>query len=285
MKIAHLILCHTNPAQLERLIKRLQHKDAWFYIHVDSKAAIEPFQYLETLPNAVLVKNRIPVYWGGYSIIQATLNGFTEILQSRVGHDYINLLSGQDYPIKNTEAIHSFFAANPGKIFMHALSVMHEWKEAIPRITKYHLVNFHFPGRYKVERIINRVMPERKFPGTLVPVGRSQWLTITPEHAKYILDYMVANRGFTRFFKLSWAPDEMVFQTILYNSPYKDSIVNDNLRYIDWSQGGASPKILTMEDAEQLSQSDKLFARKFNFAESEILTYLDELNVATKRLP
>lgn len=278
MKIAHLILCHSNPGQIERLIRRLQHPDAWFYIHVDNKAMLEPFLPLEALPNTVLVKNRVDVYWGGYSIVQATLNGFTEILASGISFSYINLMSGQDYPIKSTNDIHSFFAANPDKAFMHTLSVMQEWQEAIPRITKYHLVNFHFPGRYKVEKVINTIMPSRRFPGSLTPVGRSQWLTITSEQTAYILNYLATNKQFVNFFKLSWAPDEMIFQTILYNSPFKNNIVNNNLRYIDWSQGGASPKLLRMEDADALRASDKLFARKFNPAEdSAILDYLDKI--------
>ena len=279
MKIAHLILCHANLDQLERLIGRLQHPDAWVYIHVDNKAPIEPFLRLQSLPNVVLVKNRVEVYWGGYSIVQATLNGFAEILSSGIGFNYINLMSGQDYPIKSTEYIHKFLAENPGKAFMHTLSVMHEWQEAIPRITKYHLVNFHFPGRYKVEKVINTIMPSRRFPGSLTPVGRSQWLTITPAQAAYIINYLADNKQFTNFFKLSWAPDEMIFQTILYNSPYKDNIVNDNLRYIDWSQGGASPKLLTMSDADALTKSEKLFARKFNPAtDSAILDHLDKIS-------
>ena len=71
----------------------------------------------------------------------------------------------------------------------------------------------------------------------------------------------------------------MIFQTILHNSPHKVAIVNDNLVYTDWSAGGASPKVLTMGDADKLLSSDKLFARKFSVsADSEILDYLDKHN-------
>ena len=278
MKIAHLILCHSNPSQLERLVKRLLHNDAWIYIHLDNKAAIAPFLHLQELPNVIFVKKRVNVYWGGYSIIQATLNGFTEILASGLTFDYINLLSGQDYPIKSTATIHQFLANNPGKAFMHTLSVEHEWQEAIPRIAKYHLANVNFPGKYRVERLINAVMPKRKLPLALIPVGRSQWFTVTPTHIAYIVDYLSSNKQVVDFFKLSWAPDEMIFQTVLYNSIYKNDIINDNLRYIDWSAGGASPKVLTMADAAALKNSDKLFARKFNpDVDSAILDYLDKI--------
>jgi hypothetical protein len=35
MKLAHLILAHNQPKQLERLLKRLQHNNADIYIHLD----------------------------------------------------------------------------------------------------------------------------------------------------------------------------------------------------------------------------------------------------------
>ena len=278
MKIAHLLLTHANPAQIKRLIDRLQHPDAYFFIHVDLKAAIEPFTKLLNQPNIYFIKNRIKVYWGGYSIVQATINSFEEILSFDNKFGYINLISGQDYPLKNVNFIHSFFKSNPGKAFMHFLSIEHEWKEALPRVTKYHLANYHFPGQYKLEGLINKIMPPRKLPKDMVAVGRSQWFTIKPECAAYIVNYLKENNSVRRFFTLSWAPDEMIFQTILFNSPFKNDMVNDNLLYVDWSQGGASPKVLKMEDADKMIQSGKFFARKFNpEIDSKVLDYLDSI--------
>jgi hypothetical protein len=41
MKVAHLIITYTNPAQTARMIKRMQHPDFDFYIHVDAKFPID----------------------------------------------------------------------------------------------------------------------------------------------------------------------------------------------------------------------------------------------------
>ena len=278
MKIAHLVLTHANPEQLGRLIKRLKHADAHFFVHIDLKSGIEPFLAPGADPHVHFIKNRVKVYWGGYSIVQATLNGFREILDCGILFDYINLMSGQDYPVKSTEEIHAFFEDNPGRAFMHTLSVENEWQEAIPRITRYHLANVNFPGKYRAEQLINSVMPKRKFPMDMTPVGRSQWFTITPANAAFIIGYLEKHPSIRRFFMLSWAPDEMIFQTILHNSPFRTEMVNDNLRYVDWSAGGASPKVLTIDDADKLAKSGKLFARKFSPDKSaELLDYLDRL--------
>jgi hypothetical protein len=71
-------------------------------------------------------------------------------------------------------------------------------------------------------------------------------------------------------------PDESFFQTILINSRLADRIVNDDLRYIDWSEGRASPRILTSDDLDSLLASGDLFARKFDARVDErVLDMLD----------
>ncbi len=263
MKIAHLLLIHENPSQLKRLIQRLAHPDAEFYIHVDLKTDINPFLYLQS-KDVKFIVNRVNVHWGAYSIVQATVNSLEEILKSDYNYDYINLLSGQDYPLKSTEAIHDFFKNNPNKAFMHTLSVENEWQEAIPRLTKYHLSNYTFSGKYTLEKWLNFLLPSRKMPNNLIAVGRSQWFSISSQHAEYMVTYLQENKHVKRFFELTWGSDEFVFQTILFNSIYQKDMVNDNLRYIDWSEGKASPKTFTMNDLPNLLGSGQLFARKFS---------------------
>lgn len=281
MRIAHLLLVHEYTPQLQRLVKKLQHEEADIYIHVDLKAPIEQFSMLK-MPRVFFVNNRVKVYWGSFSIVQATLNGFQAILASGKGYGYINLLSGQDYPLQPVETIHDFFDKHPGKAFMEYYTVTDVWTEAIPRITQYHLADYTFTGRYAVEKMMNKVLPQRKMPYGLTAVGRSQWFSIAPAFAQYILEYIKTNPRIVRFFKLSWAPDELFFQTILYNSPHKDKMVNNNLRYVDWSEKKASPKTFTAADLPVLTSSGKLYARKFN--EKVDKAVLDELDLITRKV-
>ncbi|QEC66637.1 beta-1,6-N-acetylglucosaminyltransferase [Panacibacter ginsenosidivorans] len=281
MKIAHLILAHNQPDQLTRLITRLSHKDADCFIHIDAKTSLEAFKKISQLQNVFIIDKRVKITWGSYSIVQATLNGLSNIIASNKNYDYINLLSGQDYPLKAAVEIHQFLRERKGKLFMEYYSIEQEWKEAIPRIKKYHLTDYNIPGKHKLERLINTIFPSRKMPQKLIPVGRSQWFTITLESAKYIISYLKKNPDVSQFFRLTWAPDEMIFQTILYSSPFNAAMVNNNLRYIDWSEGKASPKTFTINDLETLQGSGKLFARKFNADNDEkILTALDELTMS-----
>ena len=60
--------------------------------------------------------------------------------------------------------------------------------------------------------------------------------------------------------------DEMFVQTAIMNSPYADTVVNNNLRYTDWSESDqpGAPKTFTMKDYDAIVSSGKLFARKFD---------------------
>lgn len=116
MRIAHLILTHKNPGQLERLLDALEHPGFTFYIHIDKKADQQAFSYLSARKNVRFVRKRTRIYWAGYGTIQATINGFLDILPEN--YDYINVISGQDFPIKPAAYIYDYLCRSKGKEFM-----------------------------------------------------------------------------------------------------------------------------------------------------------------------
>ena len=95
---------------------------------------------------------------------------------------------------------------------------------------------------------------------------------------QYLLDFLESHPELDRFWRYTWGSDEFFIHTVMMNSSYKKDIIRESGRYIDWSQGGANPKILTKEDFEDLKNSDKLFARKFDMSiDTEILDLLDNI--------
>ncbi len=275
MKIAHFVMIHQFPKQIERLLKSLKHTDAKFYIHVDKKSDINQFLYLKNDYNIHFINNRVNVAWGTFSVVEAMLNGIAEIIEDDE-FTYINTLSGQDYPIKKIDEIHQFLSKNIEKGYMHYESV-EEWIESKDRFHKYDFGSLNFPGKYALQNFLNLFVYKRTLPNNLKPFGRSQWFTLTPAMCKYVLNYLQEHESVKKFFKLSWGADETLFQTILCNSHFKDLLINNNQRYIDWSERKANPKILKMEDAEAISKSDKLFARKFDEKiDAGILDYIDQ---------
>jgi hypothetical protein len=77
------------------------------------------------------------------------------------------------------------------------------------------------------------------------------------------------------FFRHVDIPDEMIFQTVLVNSELAGSVVNDNLRYIDWTRV-LGPALLEARDLPALGASPKLFARKFDVShDADVLDLID----------
>lgn len=277
MQLAHLILAHSRPKQLERLINRLTYPGNDIYIHLDKKTDIEPFEYLKNIPNVFFITSRVGISWGSYNMVEATIASFKEIINSGINYKFVNFLSGQDYLVKSIKKFNDYLDKHQDSIFMSYLDIETQWPEAIPRITQYHFNNYNIKGRFFVQKIINKILPDRVFPDSLTPVGRSQWFTIPLECVKYILDYWYGNKKLQNFIAMTWAPDEFIFQTILYNSKYRPNMVNDNLRYMKWSPGSTGPDLLKIDHLDLILSSKKFFARKFDDdQDSVILDRIDQ---------
>ncbi|MCJ8211372.1 beta-1,6-N-acetylglucosaminyltransferase [Mucilaginibacter sp. RS28] len=273
-KIAYLILAHESPAGVFRLINKLQSPRSVFFIHVDLKTNLAPF--ITGAPDNVLfIKKRARINWGSYRMVQATINGLTEICDSKYDIGRIVLLSETTYPLMAIGSISHFFDNNEPVNFV-TVNTAPQWPDGEIRVKSIYLDNFNFKGRYLLQRILNWLLPQRIIPSNLTIAGGSQWFAITREAAAYCIEFVKHNPAFCRLFKYSWAPDESFFQTILYNSPLKATIVSDDLLYTDWSEHKASPKILTLADAERILSSGKLFARKFPMKDDGIIALIDE---------
>lgn len=280
MKTAHLILTHKNPRQLERLLDALEHPDFHFFIHIDKKADIQPFLYLAEKPRVQFIKKRTKIYWAAWGTIQATINGFEEILPG--GYDYVNVISGQDFLIKPAAALHRHLLDGRGKEYITCHSIDVEWMGVGSRVWEYHLINWRIPGRHRLEKLITRLLPRRKFPLPHKFVGRANWFTLSAEAIAFCLDFLKQHPEVIRYYKYCWGADEFIFSTILYNSHFKPRL-RDNLVYVDWSgMDHGHPKILSSADFEQLKSVSHFFARKFDMDKDEKIFSLLEEYIAKK---
>ena len=279
--MAHIIMAYKDPSQVERLVKKMSHPGFDFYIHIDSKFDMAPFEYLQQIPRVYMIKKRGKVRWAGFSFTQSLLDAVEEVLTSGRQYDIINSMSGQDYPLKSNDYFYKFFEERTKNNFLAIEEFGSDWwTEAEQRIVEYHMTDFDFKGRYRFQFLINRILPRRKFPYgyTLYGSNRATWWTINAECAAYVVNFIKENPAIRKFAKYTWAPDEYLIPTIIMNSSFKDSVIHDNYRYLDWSKGGANPKILTVDDFEALKKTDKLLARKFDIKiDTAILDMLDEI--------
>ena len=201
MKIAHLIFVHKDPEQLERLLQRILSVNSDIYIHVDKKVNINSFKSVSNYPNIFFIKNRISINWANYTMVEAILTGLEEIVNSDKEYSHINLLSGQDHPLRKIEEFEKHLANHEGKSFIQFLSIKDEWHDAKERLTKYSLGDWKIPFKYIIQDFINKYLPSRIVPNKLEPFGWSSWFTITPISVKYVLNYLKSNPNVKNYFK------------------------------------------------------------------------------------
>ena len=280
MKVATLITAFKSPRQLEKMLHAMEHPEFYVFIHLDKKIDIRPFNHLAKLPRVTFIKNRVLCNWGGFSFVKAYLTALEEILLLGQSFDFYNLMSGQDYPIKPMQYIADFLANNLGKNFI-SYDEDHKkdwWAHAVSRYELYHFTDLRFKGKYFAQKIINNLTPKRKFPLPIKLYGScdSSWWTITEASAKYLVKFRHEQVELFKFMRFTWAPDEFIIATIIMNSPYKEDVINNNLRLIRWQEDSPNPLVLKRKDFETLIKSEKLFARKFDMAVDEkILNDLD----------
>lgn len=280
MRIAHIIITHKYPVQLARLVRRLQHPQSDIYVHVDKKVDIAPFKSLKPLQDVFFIEKRVKINWGGNSTLMAMVQSVQEITSMKRKYDFINLISGQDYPLKNAQKMYEFFQQHPGYNFISYDECRGSewWQAAVARYQKYHFTDLSIKWKYALQSMINRIMPLRKFPANLHLHGgnKSAWWTISGECASYMVREILENRRLLKFLKYCWGTDEFAIATLIMNSEFRKTTINNNYRYIDWSEGNSHPKSLARADVPELAKSDMLFARKFDSEiDSEVLDWID----------
>lgn len=276
MKVVHVILMHKNPDQVVRMIKRLWHPDAFFCIHIDSKSKTISGAEFAGIENVHLLTPRLRVDWGCFNTVQAMLDCMRAVLDSGLAFNYVNFLSGQDYPIKPAEDFFAYLKQNPGGEYIGNWAYDDVYEDFI-RVRKYYFNAYSFPGKTLLQRSVNKALPDRRFPNDFNIRKGQQWFALTKEAAAYVLDFVEANPRFARFFNWVHIPDEFFFQTILYNSPFRSAIRNESLHFTDWSEKKKHPRLLGRNDLDALLSSPLFFARKFDATEdASILDALDE---------
>ncbi len=284
MRIAYVILAHQLPEQLVRLVRRLNTPNALFLIHVNRRSDDAVYRAaragLAELDSVVFLR-RHKLYWGGFGHVRATIEGLDELHRRSAQFDYVALLTGQDYPIKPVSVIERTLAESSGRSFMAYDRLPGGWEDGMKRITDWHSRRIGVPRGWHLQLPIRR-----RFPLGLVPYGGSSYWWLSREAVDYVRRFVVEQPGFYRFFKHVDVPDEIFFHTVLMNSPLRDSVVNDELRHVDWTRDPL-PAIFAAGDLETLRRSPKLLARKFDSTfDAEILDLIDsELLVEARPSP
>ena len=289
MKHAYLIMAHTDFKLLEVLVSMLDDPRNDIYIHVDKKVPMNNLSISAKNSKIYILKDRIAVYWGHYSQIEAEMLLFETAFNKQI-YSYYHLLSGVDLPIKKQDYIHHFFYENFGREFVGFWNNCDS--EASYRVSYYHpFMKYERNSKDYLQiivskirklgiRIQNKIDFKRENKEIYWKKGPN-WVSVTNEFCGYLLS---KKEWIKERFKYTQNADEVFLQSIIWNSPYRERIYNPNvvdsgcMREIDWERGTiTSPYTWRISDLNRLMSSDKLFARKFsNNIDKDIILRISE---------
>lgn len=279
-RIAYYIATYKEPERVVRLVNRVQSASDFMYIHFDKMIGAERFEEWKRIiekkcPNKnIKIVSKFRCKWGSFGSVDAVLTAIN--YYEDFDYDYFIYLTGDCYPLKSPEYIKKVLdGQNCAFMEFFKLPYAGWWHGGLNRINS----RFYFVpiSRYPYVWVVHLPRLKKGLPYGLQPYGGHGGACLPKRHCSYIAQYVKENPQLMNFFKRSFAPDEMFFETILLNSPFKSEVVNDCKKYVDFSENKPHPKNLTKADLERLKESGKLFARKFTTGVDDgILDIIDQ---------
>ncbi|XP_043284681.1 xylosyltransferase oxt [Venturia canescens] len=281
VKIAFLLTVNGRASrQVKRLINVLYHPSHLYYIHVDAR---QDYLYREMLDvektcranNIKVAKGigrRHASIWGGASLLTTLLSSAQEMLKHPHHWDFLVNLSESDFPIKRNDQLTDFLTWNRGLNFVKS-----HGREVQRFITKQGLDKSFVECEARMWRV-----GDRKLPKGIQIDGGSDWVALSRDFVEYVAkpnpDALVA--GLVEIFKYTLLPAESFFHTVLRNSRFCDTYVDNNLHVTNWKRKlgckcqykavvdwcGCSPNDFKLEDFARIrntAERNLFFARKF----------------------
>lgn len=273
-----LILAHEDPDMLQRIVKRISSVGPTF-VHVDAKSDMSRW-HCQDLP-CTFVKPRIPVYWGHWSVVEATVL----LLEAALGHSSatrFTLLSGSHYPIISNREI-ALKAETSGNVIA-SRNAPNMPDGSRPEVEyerrSYKTTNPNGLWVKTKNGFMNRVVYYGRpldWRSVTPPTGMragSQYWSIERKFAEYCVEQIRSSRPLIEYFKRIGCSDEKVFAT-LYGE-FSDQPALEGTTFVKWA-GRANPSSISRSDVEKAIERDQYwFARKFKASDSVILDWLDE---------
>ncbi|BCS54647.1 glycosyl transferase [Geobacter sp. SVR] len=256
MKTAYFIIVHHKLNQFRWLFEAIYSGEDLFCIHADRKSGPEFQEQLRRMigprPNVIFLPPR-RVIWGGWRLVAVELEAIRHLLAADADWKYYINLSGQDYPIKPLPTIKEILRAAWPRNFIRSwpFSAIRELEPDDPHLPRQ--LAFEAFGR------LVRTRYRLPFPRSLdIRFKGSNWHMLTREFCCWLLEDPLSRRV-ARMVRYTFIPDEIFFQAVIMNSPFRE-MRTDFRRFVIWP----GPKILGLEDYPRLLESDCLFGRKFD---------------------
>lgn len=229
----------------------------------------------QKFPNIKLARKRFSTIWGGASLLQMLLASMEDLLTmySNWKWNFVLNLSESDFPVKTLDKLVRFLTANRDKNFVKS-----HGREVQRFIQKQGLDKTFVECDTHMFRIGDRELPE----GIQID-GGSDWICLSRNFIEFVINNAQNNeliRGLLVVFRQTLLPAESFFHTVLRNSQFCDTYIDNNLHVTNWKRKlgckcqykhvvdwcGCSPNDFKLDDWSRLQATELkqiFFARKF----------------------
>jgi hypothetical protein len=275
MNICYFVLLYHKFEQARRLIRRLSAPNVGLVIHVDASAnpaLFDKFRMEVSDADNVFFARRAKSRWGSFNVVRAIANCIDTARANFPDFERCVLLSGQDYPVKKNVELKGFFNENRSTEFIEAYpidaSVPKDGWSPYYRFRRHHI--WLGRRRYALPLLTKSTPDFALYHG-------SSWWALTREAIEYIDHEFKIKSKIYSFFETSFLSDEACINTLLMNSSFAGRVARRNVTYTQWTPtSGPHPKILVTSDYDDITRSEKLFARKFDeHVDSKIMDRFD----------
>uniref|UniRef100_W8C4M3 protein xylosyltransferase n=1 Tax=Ceratitis capitata TaxID=7213 RepID=W8C4M3_CERCA len=277
VRIAFLLTLNGRALrQVHRLIKTLYSPEHVFYIHVDARQSYLYRKLLELeskFSNIRLGRKRFSTIWGGASLLTMLMQCMEDLLASEWRWDFIINLSESDFPVKTVHKLVTFLTANRDHNFVKS-----HGRETQRFVQKQGLDKTFVECDTHMWRI-----GDRELPNGIQIDGGSDWIALSRPFVQYVITESAHDpllQGLLRIFRHTLLPAESFFHTVLRNTRFCNTYIDNNLHVTNWKRKlgckcqykhvvdwcGCSPNDFKPEDWPRLQGTENkmlFFARKF----------------------
>ncbi|CUH39921.1 Core-2/I-Branching enzyme [Jannaschia seosinensis] len=289
MTLGFAMLVHTDFDRAAEVARYFAGNDCPVAIHVDAKVPQKVFRaFRDDLSDQTRVRfcRRVRVEWGTWSLVRATQNAASLLLETFPEVRHVFLASGSCLPLRPVAELRAHLDAHPETDFIESVTTDHvPWTVEGLEAERFTL---RFPFSWRRQRALfdgyvrlqRRLGLRRRTPEGVTPHLGSQWWCLTRRTLESILSGPDRARMDAYFSKV-WIPDESYFQTLARHHSTK--IESRSLTLAKFDVHG-KPHIFYDDHAPLLARSDCFVARKiWPRANRLYATFLDDTRPASRR--
>lgn len=284
-KIAYLLLCHHDPDRVISQVRHLAAQGDYVAVHFDRRGAAQDFHKIRHAfagnGQVHIVPRRVKCGWGEWSLVRATLVTLRAAFQHFDAATHFYLISGDCMPIKSAVHIKKSLGENNRDYIENHDFFNGFWINTgiqRDRLIYRHVFNERRQKRlYDLSLALQRKLGlARDIPAGLnVRIG-SQWWCLRRSTVQRVLKFTRRNLRIFQFFKSTWIPDEIFFQTLVPRLIPADEIENRPPTLLHVSNYGF-PISFYPDHMDFLVGQDAFFARKIGAESPAFLQKLWDL--------